>query len=358
MRAARRSGKPPHFRPPPVGRPGGLSERPPEPVSAHGSGEMQSIRRPSLPPQSYLQVVVADDDASIRKLVVRMLEAAGISVLQAEDGEHALQLVRSQGGRVGSILLDVMMPKKGGFEVLQALKQDPKLAGIPVMMLTAHASREEDIVRGIQLGAADHVEKPFRGAVLVAKVRALCNQRQQELDLEQRLKMAEMMAATDPLTGLGNRRHFQTQLALEVAFTERRHEPFCLLLLDLDNFKPINDTFGHPEGDRVLCYVAERVRESLRLSDQGFRLGGDEFAVLLRSTDSDGGLLVARRLINSVSGETFAFANGEQRKIGISVGVAAADAANSFLIDHLIERADHALYRAKDAGTNQAVLEF
>jgi diguanylate cyclase (GGDEF)-like protein len=320
------------------------------------SESVDSVRRHTLA-ESYLKVLIADDDAATRKLVARFLQNAGIPSLEASNGEEALELARSECDRIGVILLDVMMPKMDGFEVLQYLKKEGRAAHIPVILLTAHANEENDVVRGLEIGADDHLEKPFRGAVLVAKVRALSNRRKEAMDLSERLKVAESMATTDPLTALGNRRHFQNQMALQEAFTTRHREPLSLLMLDLDHFKSVNDTYGHPEGDRVICYAAECIREGLRLTDQGFRLGGEEFAVLLRGSDRAGGLLVASRLVNVLAKNEFEFSGGQKRLITVSVGVASADAENDYNVENLVERADRALYRAKHGGRNRAELE-
>lgn len=242
----------------------------------------------SLPPPPDT-VLVVDDDAATRLLTSRWLSRAGMKVLEAEDGQAALNVVREAPENICVIVLDVMMPVMDGYEVLARLSSDPEMSGIPVVLLTAHANDEEDVIRGIQHGAYDHLAKPYRGPVLVARVKALIEKRRREFNVNLRLRRAEQQATTDPLTGLSNRRDFERALSRETAFAERHREPISLLLIDIDHFKSVNDLFGHAEGDRVLVLVSQCIQSTLRRSDHAYRLGGEEFAVLLRGTDAAAG---------------------------------------------------------------------
>jgi diguanylate cyclase (GGDEF)-like protein len=307
---------------------------------------------------SALWVCVVDDDRPSRALAARWLEHAGFRVLQAEDGRAALTMIEKNADVLGVILLDVMMPQLDGFEVLELVRKNPATALIPVVFLTAHATDEDYVVRGIEGGADEHLTKPFKGKVLVAKVRALYRRRLSQLGLDQRLRAAEALAFTDALTGLSNRRAFDPQLRVESTFSERHHQPFALLMLDLDYFKSVNDEFGHPEGDRVLKYVAECILRTMRGSDQAFRLGGEEFAILLRGCDREAGFRAASRFRDCIGKCEFAFSNGSSRLITTSVGVAFCDVSNDFRVANMLARADAALYRAKQLGRNRAELEF
>ena len=299
------------------------------------------------------RVVVADDDGPTRNLVGGFLRAAGFTVDAVVDGREVIDIAKSQASALDAIVLDVMMPRLDGFGVLAALSADPATAMIPVIVLTAHANDEEQIVRALELGAADHMTKPFRGSVLVARVRALCTRRRADRGLRAELAEAEVAATTDALTLLSNRREFERQLGREIAFTNRHRQPFALLILDLDRFKVINDTFGHGEGDRVLSHVARTLSETIRKGDQAFRIGGEEFAVILRACDIDQAVIAAGRLRAALAKAPFAFPSGECRPLTFSVGAAAADAASGFLVDRLVERADRALYRAKGSGRDR-----
>jgi diguanylate cyclase (GGDEF)-like protein len=226
-----------------------------------------------------------------------------------------------------------------------------------VLLLSEQDRAEEEVVKGIESGAEDLLSKPLKGPLLVAKVRALLERRRTELQLRDRLRQAEELATTDALTGLANRREFHGELLREISYTRRHSEPFGLLMVDIDHFKGINDEFGHPQGDEVLVQVTERIRETMRASDQAFRIGGDEFGVLLRGADRARAFLAAERLVAATNARPVQLANGQHLSVTISVGVASADANNEFDAQALINRADATLYRAKKAGRGCAELE-
>ncbi len=306
---------------------------------------------------SDLVVLIVDDDATTRMLAERALTSAGFGVVQAADGREALDKVEADPEGIGAIVLDVLLPAVGGFQVLEALKRQARYRDIPVVLLTAKANEEADVIRGIEVGADDHVQKPFRDKVLTAKVRALCERRMESLLLAQRLALAEELAATDALTTLGNRRAFEAQLKVEVAFSERHRQPLSLLVFDIDHFKAVNDRFGHPEGDRVLYHVSEMIRSALRVSDQAYRFGGEEFAVLLRECGATGARITASRVLRAVGEQEFSFAGGQTMGITLSGGVAVMDDHNGFDSRRLLERADRALYHAKEAGRGRVEME-
>lgn len=302
-------------------------------------------------------VLVVDDDAATRLLIRRWLERSELDVVEAQDGAEGLDVIQERGESLSAVLLDVMMPRMDGYEVLQRLAAVPEAQGLPVVLLTAHANAEADVIKSIEFGAVDHLPKPFRGPVLVAKVKALCQQRRQSATLAGRLQQAVEHATTDPLTGLSNRRDFERALRREIAYTERQRTPFALLMLDLDHFKSVNDTFGHPEGDRVLIRTADNIRQTLRGSDAAFRLGGEEFGVILRGCDASQAVRAGKRLVEAQRREPFEFEGGTTRTLTMSVGAAAADHSNSFFTEDIVARADQALYQAKRSGRDRVELE-
>jgi diguanylate cyclase (GGDEF)-like protein len=316
---------------------------------SEGMGEAEDFKK--------LVVCVADDDRPSRMIAARWLEHAGFRVMQAEDGAATLELLRSHGPSIAVLLLDVMMPRMDGFEVLERMASMPECRGVPVVLLTAHANDEDDVVRGIETGADHHLAKPFSGKILVAKVRSLYRRRWAEMKLDQRLRAAESLATTDALTGLCNRRQFDAQLRQESLYSERHQQPFALLMVDLDHFKSVNDNYGHPEGDRVLQYVAKCLSAALRGSDQAFRFGGEEFTALLRGCDRERAQMVAERVRARIHKSEFTFSNGDQRRITASIGIAFADQSNQFEHKSLLERADAALYRAKRCGRDRVEAE-
>jgi diguanylate cyclase (GGDEF)-like protein len=300
-------------------------------------------------------VLVIDDDAAMRALAKRWLESKKIHCLEAKNGEEGVTLAAERHEDIDAIVCDVMMPVMDGFATIAELKKNPDTAMIPVIVLTAHANTEGDVVKGVEVGALDHLAKPFSGPVFLAKVNAACTRSRAERGLRKKLILAEETARIDALTGLLNRRSFDQRLREEIAFTKRHKTPFALLLLDVDRFKSVNDTFGHEEGDRVLQHVAAAMRAAIREEDACFRYGGEEFAVILRATDLAGGVRAGDRLLGVLVGRpTLLGPEREVRTITVSGGVALGTDER---FDDIVTRADAAMYRAKEAGRARIVGE-
>jgi two-component system cell cycle response regulator len=298
-------------------------------------------------------VLVVDDDDATRRLVVKWLEGAGLACLQANNGVTALALLRQRATDLDLVVLDVMMPTMGGFDVLKNMRADPELTPIPVILLTAHAEDEADVVRGAALGAIDHLTKPFSGPILKAKVMRAVERRQSERKLAIKLEEAEKLARIDPLTQLGNRQLLRERLREESAYARRHHQPCCVALLDIDHFKQINDTLGHDAGDQALKHFSKLLAAALRQEDGAFRYGGEEFVLLLRNADAKVGLTTTDRLRTALRLRPVKLSDGNERFITFSAGVAVANDENEFLTENLLSRADEALYRAKESGRNR-----
>ena len=206
-------------------------------------------------------VLIADDSLVIRAVVRGGLEDEGYRVTEAIDGLAALEQCRRDPPDV--ILLDVEMPGIDGFQVLRALKSDAELKDIPVVFLTSR-SDIDDVVAGLRGGAHDYLKKPFEHVELLARVGSAVHVKKLQDQLRQRNVELDRMSRTDALTGLYNRRHLDEELVRQQSDANRHHDPLCVLLLDIDHFKKINDTFGHPAGDLVLCAFADRLRAELR----------------------------------------------------------------------------------------------
>jgi two-component system cell cycle response regulator len=214
------------------------------------------------------------------------------------------------------------------------------------------------MVKMLELGVLDHVAKPLSPALLCAKVRLVCERSRAARELKNKLQFALENAAHDPLTGLFNRRYFERRLNEECAHARRHRRPFAIVILDLDHFKLVNDTYGHEDGDRVLRHVAEVAQAQLREDDVSCRYGGEEFVLLLRGTTGTAARVVANRLRASLAVRPITLgAKNEPRHITFSAGVAAADERYLYDAEGIIARADAALYRAKKAGRNRVEAE-
>jgi diguanylate cyclase (GGDEF)-like protein len=293
-------------------------------------------------------VLVADDSETIRVLVRMELEAAGYAVLEAEDGEQALEVVRKGG--VDAILLDVEMPVLDGFRTIAALKDDPDTCDLPVVFLTSR-SGSEDVVGALRAGAHDYLRKPPDPGELLARVAAAIEVTKLRAELRQRTEELDRISRTDHLTGVHNRRHLDESLHAAIASSRRHAFPVTVLLVDVDHFKQVNDRFGHEAGDVVLQRVAAVLSQAVRVEDVVGRWGGEEFLVLAPHTDVKAAEVLAERLREVVAGTRVTTPAGEV-EVTISIGGATATAPGAGS-DAVLRVADTELYAAKAAGRNR-----
>jgi diguanylate cyclase (GGDEF)-like protein len=326
---------------------------------AHGAADAAvGLGATSMPaPAEVFWVAVVDDDPGARKLVSHWLTRSKFECVEYRTGSEAVEALEASPDPIDAVVLDVMMPGMNGFDVLARLKSNPSTAAIPVIMVTAHARGEADIANGVAAGAADLIAKPFSGPVLVAKVRAACEKRGAERNLRARLRSAEEHASTDVLTELLNRRAFEKLLLERSAQSALLSEPLALVLIDLDHFKDVNDTFGHDGGDRVLVHFARALRKTVRAGDQAFRYGGEEFALLLPQCSSEDTLRILARIQGELRDQPVSVGGADRILVRFSAGIATSDAHNGHRIDDLVGRADAALYRAKTGGRDRFEVE-
>jgi diguanylate cyclase (GGDEF)-like protein len=287
------------------------------------------------------RVLVIDDSQDIHDLLAYWLGSEGLEVhlaLTAADG-----LAMCSRLLPDLVLLDVDLPHMTGFEICQRLKTDPRTAPIPVVFLTG-ASAVYAKVQGFDLGAIDYVTKPFDAAELRARVRAaLRTKRYQDL--------LATRAQIDGLTSLWNRGYFDRRLDDELRAVSRYGRVVSIVLLDLDHFKRLNDTHGHPFGDRVLQSMGELLWRAVRDVDAPCRYGGEELVCVMTETPLDGAMVAARR-IQALVRELDLRRGGERVRITASLGVASTEALASehLTAAALVELADRALYEAKRQG--------
>ena len=293
-------------------------------------------------------VLIADDSLVVRAVVRGGLEDEGYAVAEAVDGLAALEHCRNDPPDI--ILLDVEMPELDGYQVLSALKSDAELKDIPVVFLTSR-SDIADVVAALRGGAHDYLKKPFENIELLARVGSAIHVKTLQDQLRQRNADLDRMSRTDVLTGLYNRRHLDEQLLREQSNSSRHHDPLSVLLLDIDHFKQVNDSFGHPAGDLVLCAFADRLRAELRAADIAGRWGGEEFMIIMPRTELDGAVAVAERLRSTVAAKPIVAGH-----VNIDVTVSGGCALSmGHSVDALLHLADDCLYRAKTSGRNKIV---
>jgi diguanylate cyclase (GGDEF)-like protein len=288
---------------------------------------------------SKFNVLLVEDDPDKQQLLKVALEMAGYNVHTADDGVEGLLAVESM--QPDLIVTDVMMPNMDGYEMVRRIRANPSTRFIPVIIQTAARNATDDVRRGAEVGALGYITDPTDLDLLLARARTL-------LDFKNYLDSCEEAAFTDHLTGLANRRRFERQLEREVSRTRRFNRPFCLLLLDIDLFKRVNDTYGHDVGDDVIRRLGNALQAGTRGIDTAARVGGEEFGVILTETDFAHGLEVAQRLRASISEMDVPVAG----RITVSVGLAEFNAASRDARE-LFNAADAALYEAKRRGRDR-----
>jgi two-component system cell cycle response regulator len=289
-------------------------------------------------------VLVVDDDPDKSELLKVALSMEGYEVRTAANGREALSAIESF--QPDLVVSDIMMPEVNGYELARRIRENPRTRYIPIILQSAARIEAKDFRLGEEVGALGFMTNIADLDLLLARSRTL-------LDFRAHLDTCEEAAYTDHLTGTANRRRFDQQLELEIERAARYGHPLCLLLLDIDDFKKINDEFGHKAGDEVINHLAKILHEGVRSPDLAARIGGDEFAVLLVETTLVKGLEVADRLQQSIKASDFSSAESGTIKITVSMGIAELISDERTTPELLARRADAALYEAKRQGRDR-----
>jgi diguanylate cyclase (GGDEF)-like protein len=309
-----------------------------------------------------IKVLAVDDDSVALRLLVTVLRKQGFDVSFAKNGAEAMRISMREGPDL--IVADHEMPEMSGLELTRALRRSKRGASMYIVLLTG--AREEDLlVEAFEAGVDDYVQKPFDTRHLRARLRAGMRivglQRRIEEDRRTILRqLAEknnfnrklkMLSLTDLLTEVPNRRHAMERVESEWKSAVRTGSPFAVLMVDIDRFKAVNDTYGHDVGDVVLKETAQAISGTLRGEDQVARLGGEEFLVIARGANADDAAVLGER-IRLVVEENVVEAEGYRDCVTISVGVASFD-QGYMGISEMMKAADDAVYQSKTLGRNQ-----
>jgi|GEM_PF-139914 len=295
-------------------------------------------------------VLLVEDNESDAEIVRHLLKDVPIRLERLSNGADAVELCRS--GKVDLMLLDILLPGLNGFEVCRQVKASDKGKDLPIVVITCLEDMDSRL-KCIELQADDFLVKPIIGRELQARVKVLLEKKKQLDKLRSHYEEALNSAIVDWLTGLYNHGYFKKFLDLEIKKSLRQRYPVTLIMIDVDNFKAVNDSYGHPAGDLILQELAHVVRKAVREVDLVARYGGDEFAVVLPYSDGQGALRVAHRIDEAVKKHAFSpNASSPKALLTVSMGVAGypEDAVH---VDELIHSADQKLYTAKTRGRNQ-----
>lgn len=280
------------------------------------------------------KVLIVDDEPDLIKLLKAHLTSHGYEVSVALTGEEALESVKRT--KIDLILLDINMPGVDGLQVKAKLNEDIRTAGIPVIFLTSKAA-VSDKIRGLGLGADDYVTKPFDIREVLARMKSAL----------QRRGLYEEISMTDGITGLHNVIFFKKQFSLFFGMGKRYGKIFSLVIIDIDNFKRLNDTYGHAAGDFILKNFASIARATLRSVDVITRYGGDEFAVIMPNVNAKEAAVAIERLKNNIKGKELIY-GGPQTKLFFSVSAGIISYDNNFNDElEMFETADARLYEDK-----------
>ncbi len=256
------------------------------------------------------KILVADDEADILWFLTKKLTRAGYNVHTISDSTYVIPAVREVLPDL--ILLDILMPGIDGMELKRKLNNNPDTISIPVIFVTAK-NMVSDKVEGLSLGIDDYITKPFNSQELLARIDSALKRRQ----------VYEDIFMSDGITGLPNVHFFKKQIRVFFHMAKRYRNIFSLAVIDINDFKMINDAFGHQAGDFVLRKVAEVMRGCLRKADIITRYGGDEFAVILLGTDLMGARLAMDKVSRNIERQKFSYGkSGCQIPVSVSVGIA------------------------------------
>lgn len=300
------------------------------------------------------KILIVDDDHGLVDMIQIGLEAMGFHTLTAYDGLAAMEVTQRNNPDV--ILLDVNLPYKDGFEVCREIRSMTLSTYIPIIMITARDDLQSKI-EGLDIGADDYVTKPLDIKEVAARIKSTLRVKGLQDELRFARDELQEMAIKDYLTGCYNRRYIMEILQHEVKKARRYHTNFACLMADIDNFKHINDTYGHPFGDTVLQHVATIFADHLRDSDVVGRYGGEEFIALLPNISQTDELAVICERIRAAVEKQIAQSPQRSCTVTISIGGAVFMGADELAVDTIISDIDAALYQAKHAGKNCFVLK-
>ncbi len=315
--------------------------------------------------REFRRVLVVDDDPACLRLFHKQLSSAGYDVVEAQDGAEALRILHAEGCRL--VITDQNMPGMDGLQLCRAIREDEGAGFVYIVLVTAD-TESDALTSAFEAGADDFLRKPYQPAELLARLKAGMRAVGSEARLTtQQLKLykvnaelavlntrLERSATTDELTGLGNRRAAMERLRELQATSERNNSAWACMLIDIDHFKRINDTFGHEAGDVVLRETASTLLRAARADEPVFRIGGEEFLVLCPHASVDQGATGAERLRGAVAAAAVEYGN-ERISVTISIGVAEW-VHGTKTTEGLLRMADEALYSAKRMGRNRVCM--
>lgn len=300
------------------------------------------------------RVLLLEEDESDRRKIEDSLRSVGHAVEEAASVADAIE--KAGSGQHDMVMASLDLSSEDGLYLCAQLRAREATRTLPILLL-ANDHEIDLVARGLDLGANDYLLRPIESAELLARAKTQLTQKHHYDRLRRNYEQSLALALVDPLTGAYNRRYLDTHLPMLFARCKATNRPMSVLSIDLDHFKSVNDTHGHAAGDAVLKETVNRVTLSLRASDLVVRMGGEEFAVIMPDTESKTALSVGERLRQAVAASPISIGDDKALGVTASFGVASVNHESDLSPSSLLDRADAALYRAKQTGRNKVVGE-
>lgn len=304
----------------------------------------------SIPSDGGRVLIVDDREAAAERLYKAVCDEQDVEI--ELDPQEAV--FRAAEGGFDTIVVSFALSDYDALRLCSQIRSLEKTRNLPILA-TIDPEDQPRLLRALDLGINDYLTRPVDRNELRARIRTQVRKNRYADQLRNSMQSTVEMAITDALTGLNNRRYLETHLSSLVNQAQERSKPLSLMILDIDYFKSINDTYGHDAGDEVLKEFAARIRHGLRGVDLAVRFGGEEFMIVMPDTDISLALMVAERTRQKIEQQAFEVSGGSKRlDVTISIGVTMLEADDD-TPEHLIKRADQALYQAKRDGRNRVV---
>lgn len=302
-------------------------------------------------PSEKARVLIIEDKSFESEKFIETLKRDDDEIVAVRSGDQAMDM--AQHNDFDIITVSLNLQNEDGLRLCSHLRSNERTRAVPILMVAEEADMKR-IAQGLEIGAHDYILRPVDRNELLARVRTQIRRKRYQDRLRSNYEQSLSLALTDSLTGLFNRRYLMVHLEKLLNKNKESNKSLCCLMMDIDHFKKINDTYGHQVGDDVLKVFAERVSQRLRSFDLVARLGGEEFVVVLPDISQDMAFQVAERLRKGICNAKFEV-SGPHGPIDVSVSIGAAmiTGSQNLKVEDVLKLADDELYRAKEGGRNR-----
>lgn len=305
-------------------------------------------------PVEEATILVVEDQEFESDKIEETLEHDRDTVITVDSGMKAME--QSAEKEFDLIIVSLDLKEEDGLRLCSHLRSNDKTRSVPILMIGNEEGMDR-IAHGLEIGAHDYIMRPVDRNELLARVRTQIRRKRFQDRLRSTYEVSLSMALTDSLTGLYNRRYLEAHLQKLIEKNNESQKTFCVLMLDIDHFKQVNDTYGHGVGDEVLKTIAFRLQDNLRSFDLVARMGGEEFTAVMPDTQKETAHFVAERLRRSIA-ENPIKCSVEEGKLDITTSIGGAMIEpGDHSVQEVIDRADKMLYEAKETGRNKTVFE-